>query len=390
MPKLLLFVMLLSSWWSPKSVNQQSEDAVVRAVLFYSPSCGHCQYVIQEVLPPLFEKYGNQLQIIGIDASQPGAGDLYQVVLAKFNLDRGGVPALIVGDQLMIGDVEIPEKFPELIEQYLAQGGVDWPDIPGMAEVISAVESAQASATLPAPDQAEPSANPTDSAGEVNPTTTSAVAITPTATAVDFMLTGHSDTNIWERLARDPSGNTLALIVLVGMLASFVALLLYYPRSPGNTQADKLPWLIPLLCVVGLGVAGYLAFVEVTEVEAFCGPVGDCNTVQQSEYARLLGVLPIGVLGVLGYITMGIAWAFSYYGKEQIANLASLVLFLMSLFGVFFSIYLTFLEPFVIGATCAWCLTSAILMTGLMWLSANRGIQAWNQLRGKTLPQHSL
>jgi len=25
----------------------------VRAVLFYSPSCGHCEYVITEVLPPL-------------------------------------------------------------------------------------------------------------------------------------------------------------------------------------------------------------------------------------------------------------------------------------------------------------------------------------------------
>ena len=35
----------------------------------------------------------------------------------------------------------------------------------------------------------------------------------------------------------------------------------------------------------------------------------------------------------------------------------------MSAFGLIFSIYLTFLEPFVIGATCAWCLTSAILMT---------------------------
>ena len=30
-----------------------SPDAVVRAVLFYSPTCGHCEYVITEVLPPL-------------------------------------------------------------------------------------------------------------------------------------------------------------------------------------------------------------------------------------------------------------------------------------------------------------------------------------------------
>ena len=36
--------------------------------------------------------------------------------------------------------------------------------------------------------------------------------------------------------------------------------------------------------------------------------------------------------------------------------------------GVLFSIYLTFLEPFVIGATCAWCLSSAVIMTLLLLL----------------------
>jgi uncharacterized membrane protein len=55
----------------------------------------------------------------------------------------------------------------------------------------------------------------------------------------------------------------------------------------------------------------------------------------------------------------------------------------MSVLGVLFSVYLTFLEPFVIGATCAWCLSSAVLMTALMWLSAGDGILALNQLQEK-------
>ena len=46
-----------------------------------------------------------------------------------------------------------------------------------------------------------------------------------------------------------------------------------------------------------------------------------------------------------------------------------LALVLMTFGGTLFSIYLTFLEPFVIGATCAWCLTSAILMTTLLLLT---------------------
>jgi len=41
----------------------------------------------------------------------------------------------------------------------------------------------------------------------------------------------------------------------------------------------------------------------------------------------------------------------------------------MIVIGVLFSIYLTFLEPFVIGATCAWCLSSAVIMTLLLLLT---------------------
>jgi len=52
----------------------------------------------------------------------------------------------------------------------------------------------------------------------------------------------------------------------------------------------------------------------------------------------------------------------------------------MTLFGVLFSIYLTFLEPFVIGATCMWCLSSAVIMTGLLWLAVNPGKAAIQDL----------
>ena len=45
----------------------------------------------------------------------------------------------------------------------------------------------------------------------------------------------------------------------------------------------------------------------------------------------------------------------------------------MTVCGTLFSIYLTFLEPFMIGATCAWCLASAVIMTTLMWLTAAPG-----------------
>jgi len=53
----------------------------------------------------------------------------------------------------------------------------------------------------------------------------------------------------------------------------------------------------------------------------------------------------------------------------------------MTAFGTLFSIYLTFLEPFVIGATCLWCLSSAVIMTTLFILALKPGCHAWCELK---------
>jgi uncharacterized membrane protein len=128
-------------------------------------------------------------------------------------------------------------------------------------------------------------------------------------------------------------------------------------------------------------VAIYMGYVEVTQTDAVCGPVGDCNTVQQSSYASLFGIIPIGVLGIAGYFLLGIAWLFAINGPAKWKTFSTLGLWLLSLFGGLFSIYLTFLEPFVIGASCAWCLTSAIIMHLLLWATTAPAIEVWNKNR---------
>jgi uncharacterized membrane protein len=74
-------------------------------------------------------------------------------------------------------------------------------------------------------------------------------------------------------------------------------------------------------------------------------------------------------LGLGGYALIALAWLVVRYANRWLANLAAISLFILTASGTLFSIYLTFLEPFVIGATCVWCLTSAVLMTVLMLLS---------------------
>jgi uncharacterized membrane protein len=108
--------------------------------------------------------------------------------------------------------------------------------------------------------------------------------------------------------------------------------------------------------------------------------------VQQSSYAFLFGVLPVGVLGVVGYAAFILLWAGARLLSGRALDLARVALFAIAVVGTLFSIYLTFLEPFVIGATCAWCLTSAILQTVLLWLTADPARAAVARFRGKALP----
>jgi uncharacterized membrane protein len=355
----------------------QAQGSVVRAVLFYSPSCEHCHKVITEDLPPLFEKYGERLQVIGIDVTQQGGQALYQAAAQRFKIppEQQGVPMLIVGDVVLVGSLDIPEQFPGLIEKHLAQGGVAWPDIPGLAETLAAAQpTPTATSARPAVTATQPGSSATPA-----PATAPAAMAMPSPTAQPgLIVTNDRPLGLQEKLARDPLGNALAIVVLIGMV--FVVGYMTFAWRRLGPSSELVGRLIPALSLFGLGVAGYLAYVETQQAAAVCGPVGDCNTVQQSEYARLFGLLPIGVLGVVGYVATLIAWSVAQFRRGKWADLASLSLLAMTLFGTLFSIYLTFLEPFVIGATCAWCLTSAMVMTALLWLSVAPGKRAISNL----------
>ena len=175
---------------------------------------------------------------------------------------------------------------------------------------------------------------------------------------------------------QDPLANGIALIVLAGMLAAGIYGTISYLKGPEHKIAHFPNWAVPLLAVIGLGAALYLTYVEISHTQAVCGPIGNCNTVQESSYARLFGVLPVGVTGAAGYIAILFAWLMTKYGPVNRRNLFTLLIWGMGCFGLLFSIYLTFLEPFVIGATCAWCITSAVVMTLIFLASTELAKQA--------------
>ncbi len=336
--KLLLLVLLLSMFWGIQSA--QAKSPVVRAVLFFSPTCPHCHYVMEEVLPPIKDKYKEQFVVFEVDVSTEAGFTLYQAAIDFYSIpqDRLGVPTMIVGQTNLVGSLEIPQQLPGIIEGGLSSGGIAWPEIPGLVDVLPASERGSEDA-----DKGE------------------------TGTGPLFML----------RFAQDPIANTIAVIVLVGMLASVVGASYAFIADTDSKLIHWPAWAVPVLAVIGLGVAGYLSYTGITRTEVVCGPFEGCDDVQNSPYAILFGMIPVGVLGFLGYIAILAAWLLQYYGPAKWKNLAALAIWGMAWFGIVFSIYLTFLEPFVIGATCAWCITSAIVMTLIFWASTGPAKGAW-------------
>ena len=112
---------------------------IVRAVLFWSKTCPHCHEVITNILPPLQDKYGNRLEIRMFELSDPANLQLFEAALDAFRVppERAGVPFLIVGDTVMVGSLEIPQQLPALVEKHLAAGGVGWPKIPGLEQLVN-------------------------------------------------------------------------------------------------------------------------------------------------------------------------------------------------------------------------------------------------------------
>ncbi len=122
------------------SATSEPARPVVRFFLFYSPTCPHCHEVMENYLPKVYEKYGTQVEYQYFDISADSETYITMLRLeTKLGVPEdilGSVPTLIIGDKVMIGGAEIPAKLEGYIDQYLAEGGVDFPSLEDLPEVV--------------------------------------------------------------------------------------------------------------------------------------------------------------------------------------------------------------------------------------------------------------
>ena len=126
---------------------------------------------------------------------------------------------------------------------------------------------------------------------------------------------------------------------------------------------------IALLALVGLFVALYLWLHALGYGGAIkCGASGGCEVVQTSQWAVFLG-LPVAFYGVVGYFTVLVVALAALRPAALRQRGWNTLLALLASAGFLFTLYLTYLELFVIHAICRWCVGSAVIIT-LLWIVA--------------------
>lgn len=132
-------------------------------------------------------------------------------------------------------------------------------------------------------------------------------------------------------------------------------------NRPSSRQAvliRKTPnWPLFGLALVGMALSAYLTYSSWQGKQvAFCTVGGGCDVVLNSRWSELFG-MPTSLWGFLMYATLAtVAWNKRADSHWKFA-------WVISLFGLAYSTYLTSVSLFELKATCPYCLTSLTLMT---------------------------
>ncbi len=136
------------------------------------------------------------------------------------------------------------------------------------------------------------------------------------------------------------------------------------------TLSEKLRRASIALAAIGLIDSGYLTWIKLAHATAACAGIGDCEAVNSSVYSEISGV-PIALLGAGAYLVMLALLLLEPHGGFWAEN-GPLGVFGLSLVGVLYSAYLTYIEVAVLYAICPFCVISAIVLVALLGVSVVR------------------
>lgn len=126
--------------------------------------------------------------------------------------------------------------------------------------------------------------------------------------------------------------------------------------------------LLATCSLVGIFVTLYLTLFKLGYIGEMTCAVGACETVQLSRWATFLG-LPVAVWGVGFYATLFVLSLAGVQDRFAASRAISVAMVALTGWGLLFSLWLTYLELFVIQAICMWCVVSAAIVAVMFVLS---------------------
>jgi uncharacterized membrane protein len=131
--------------------------------------------------------------------------------------------------------------------------------------------------------------------------------------------------------------------------------------NPDKSIIAKLPLAAAIVALVGLADAIYLTVKHLSGAGVQCTIVHGCEQVLNSEYAKI-GDVPLAILGALAYFTVFSLATLAAFGNIRAWQVLSVIVAFMSVF----TVWLLYLQAFVINAFCQFCLLSAAVTFTLL------------------------
>lgn len=147
-----------------------------------------------------------------------------------------------------------------------------------------------------------------------------------------------------------------------------------FGRARGFSRSALLDVCAALLALVGLCDAIYLTVEHLNGSTLQCSITHGCAEVLGSPYATV-GGLPLAAFGAVAYFTAFSLATLGAFGYAAARRLLAIVVALMFLF----SLWLFYLQAFVLRAFCQYCLLSASVTTLLLIVVL---LQRFNARRG--------
>jgi uncharacterized membrane protein len=125
---------------------------------------------------------------------------------------------------------------------------------------------------------------------------------------------------------------------------------------------------IALLALLGVFLGAYLTLYKFGIIGTLACGVSSCEAVQMSRWSTFLG-LPVATWG-LGFYALLFVLALLGLSERYLESRGlSVLLLVLTGWGVVFTGYLNYIEGFVLHAWCQWCIFSAILVVLLFGLA---------------------